>query len=81
MDGSSMIKPQFFKSGSQVALVPITGQVKGRPDIEIQDSQKFKGLVLNMAVSVGEDVYDISATFRPNGSTQLTIELQKAHLR
>ena len=80
-DGSAMIKPQFFKPGSQVSLIPVSGNMKQQPEIVITDSQKFKGLVIDMAVAVGDDVYDISATFRPNGSTQLTIELQKAHLR
>ena len=80
-DGSAMAKPQFFKPGSQVSLIPLTGNTKGTPEIAIADSPKFKGLVIDMVISVGDDVYDISATFRPNGSTQLTIELQKAHLR
>lgn len=80
-DGSAMTKPQFFKPGSQVSLIPLTGNTKGTPEIVISDSPKFKGLVLDMVISVGDDVYDVSATFRPNGSTQLTIELQKAHLR
>ncbi len=80
-DGSAMAKPQFFKPGSQVSLIPLTGNMKGAPEIKISDSPKFKGLVLDMVISVGDDVYDVSATFRPNGSTQLTIELQKAHLR
>jgi hypothetical protein len=80
-DGTAMVKPQFFKPGSQVSLIPLSGNMKQQPEIVITDSQKFKGLVIDMAVAVGDDVYDISATFRPNGSTQLTIELQKAHLR
>jgi hypothetical protein len=80
-DGTAMAKPQFFKPGSQVSLIPLSGNMKQQPEIVITDSQKFKGLVIDMVVAVGEDVYDISATFRPNGSTQLTIELQKAHLR
>jgi hypothetical protein len=80
-DGSAMIKPQFFKPGAQVSLIPLSGTMKGQPEIVISDSPGFKGFVMDMVVSVGDDVYDISATFRPNGMTQLTIELQKAHLR
>ena len=80
-DGSTMVKPQFFKPGAQVSLIPLSGTMKGQPEIVISDSPGFKGFVMDMVVSVGDDVYDISATFRPNGMTQLTIELQKAHLR
>lgn len=79
MDTASKIRPQFFKPGSVVTLAPSVG-IKGKPIIHIKDTDQYKGLFMDMFLMVGEEKYDISVTFRSNGTSQLSIELQKAHL-
>lgn len=72
-DGSAT-KPQFFKPGTLVTLLPING-LTGKPEIKVNDSLKFKGLQMSFAVGVGDQKYLLQVNFRPNGMTQLTIEL------
>jgi len=79
MDTASKIRPQFFKPGSVVTLAPPVG-IKGKPVIHIKDTDQYKGLFMDMFLMVGEEKYDISVTFRSNGTSQLSIELQRAHL-
>ena len=72
-DGSAT-KPQFFKPGTLVTLLPING-LTGKPEIKINDSPKYKGLQMTFVIGVGDKKYLLEVNFRPNGMTQLTIEL------
>ena len=67
-------KPQFFKPGTLVSLLPLDG-LKGKPEIRVNDSPKYKGFQMNFTVGVGDDKFYLEVNFRPNGMSQLTIEL------
>jgi hypothetical protein len=72
-DGSAT-KPQFFKPGTLVTLLPYDG-LKGKPEIKVNDSPNYKGLQMSFVAGIGDEKYMLEVNFRPNGSTQLTIEL------
>lgn len=67
-------KPQFFKPGTLVSLLPLDG-IKGKPEISINDSGKYKGLQIKFTIGIGDEKYLLEINFRPNGMSQLTIEL------
>jgi hypothetical protein len=79
IDSAGLVRPQFFKPGSIVTLAPASG-AKGKPIIHLKDGDNYKGFFIDMYLNVGTNKYEVSVTFRSNGTSQLTIELQKAHL-
>ena len=88
LDGDA-VRPQFFQPGAIVTLS--TQDVSGKvPQIDIIDSFGMKGLKINFNINLAatgknfiqqNDTYELSMSFRPNGSSQITVELQKAHLK
>ena len=88
LDGDA-VRPQFFQPG---AIVTLSSQAVNDkvPQIDIIDSFGMKGLKINFNITLSatgknfiqqNDTYELSMNFRPNGSSQITVELQKAHLR
>lgn len=75
-DGSYK-KPTLFKGGTPLGLVNLENP-NSKPRIIISDKPTFKGLSIGFGLIIGSENFDILISFRPNGSTQLTVELTKA---
>jgi hypothetical protein len=75
-DGSYK-KPTLFKGGTSLGLINLQDP-NSKPKITINDRPTFKGLTFSFGMIVGSENFDILISFRPNGSTQITVELTKA---
>ena len=75
-DGSYK-KPTLFKGGTPIGLINLDDPNK-KPVMVISDKPSFKGLTISFGLIIGSENFDIVISFRPNGSTQLTVELTKA---
>lgn len=75
-DGSYK-KPTLFKGGTPIGLININNP-NAKPVIVISDKPTFKGLQVEFGMIIGSENFEILISFRPNGSTQITVELTKA---
>jgi hypothetical protein len=91
---SKAVKPQFYQPGSTITLTgvkePEIAIEDSFPDNINSPKAGMKGLKIDFKILLNavkgknlkpqNDVYELSMSFRPNGATQITVELQKAHL-
>lgn len=75
-DGSYK-KPTLFKGGTPIGLINLS-DANNKPEIVIYDKPTFKGLQVEFGLIIGSENFEILISFRPNGSTQITVELTKA---
>lgn len=75
-DGSYK-KPTLFKGGTPIGLINLS-DANNKPEITIYDKPTFKGLQVEFGMIIGSENFEILISFRPNGSTQITVELTKA---
>ena len=75
-DGSYK-KPTLFKGGTPIGLINLSNP-NDKPVIVINDRPTFKGLQVDFGMIIGSENFEISISFRPNGSAQITVELTKA---
>jgi len=75
-DGSYK-KPTLFKGGTPIGLVNLENP-NSKPIIVISDKPTVKGLSMSFGLIIGSENFDMIISFRPNGSTQLTVEITKA---
>lgn len=75
-DGSFK-KPTLFKGGTPIGLINLSDP-NAKPEIVISDRPTFKGLQVEFGMIIGSENFEILISFRPNGSTQITVELTKA---
>jgi len=95
-DGKAMargnaVRPEFFQPGVIISLAPINKVKLTIEDPFPSDTKKgMMGLKIHYNILLNsnnnkklipqKDEYELSVNFRPNGSSQITVELQKAHL-
>ena len=91
---SKAVKPQFYQPGATITLTgveePKIAIEDSFPDNINDPKEGMKGLKIDFKILLNavkgknlkpqNDVYELSMSFRPNGATQITVELQKAHL-
>lgn len=70
-------KPTLFKGGTPLGLINLS-DANNKPEIVIHDKPTFKGLQVDFGMIIGSENFEISISFRPNGSAQITVELTKA---
>jgi len=91
---SKAVKPQFYQPGATITLTGVEEpkiDIEDSFPKNINDPKEgMKGLKISFKILLSavkgnnlkpqNDVYELSMSFRPNGATQITVELQKAHL-
>lgn len=75
-DGSYK-KPTLFKGGTPLGLINLSNPNE-KPVMKIIDKPTMKGLTIEFGMIIGDENFKILIAFRPNGSTQITVELMKA---
>ena len=95
MVSGDAVRPEFFQPGVTVSLAPINNVkltiVDTFPTSVDKAKDGMKGLKIDYNILLNsnknkklvpqKDEYELSVNFRPNGSSQITVELQKAHLK
>jgi hypothetical protein len=95
MVNGDAVRPEFFQPGVVVSLAPINNVkltiIDTFPTSVDKAKDGMKGLKIDYNILLNsnknrklvpqKDEYELSVNFRPNGSSQITVELQKAHLK